>query len=148
MQLTEQPKYKSSQPYCPARCPSLYVPIRLGRCTLVAGLQRRRGKRFMTRDLGGHTYMTSSNFFGFLDTFLQSTLHCKIHANALTSRLLDCYSQIYRSYVFGPSGFWTMAPPRYTAKVDPFLSPDCPPTSSTLAQSKERKGSNFAIWQL
>ena len=25
---------------------------------------------------------------------------------------------------------------------------DCTPTPSTLAQSKERKGSNFAIWQL
>ena len=34
------------------------------------------------------------------------------------------------------------------AKFDPFLSLDCAPTSSTLAQSNERKGSNFAIWQL
>ena len=50
-------------------------------------------------------------------------------------------------YVFGPSGFWTMAPLRYAAKCDPFLSLDCAPTPSTLAQSKERKGSNFAIWQ-
>ena len=57
------------------------------------------------------------------------------------------YSKIFRSYVFGPSGFWTMAPLRYTAKFDPFLSLDCTPTPSTLAQSKERKGSNFAIWQ-
>ena len=48
------------------------------------------------------------------------------------------------SYVFGPSGFWTMAPLRYAAKLDPFLSLDCAPTPSTLAQSKERKGSNFA----
>ena len=40
-----------------------------------------------------------------------------------------------------------MAPLRYTAKFDPFLSLDCAPTPSTLAQSKERKGSNFAIWQ-
>ena len=54
---------------------------------------------------------------------------------------------ILESYVFGPSGFWTMAPLRYTAKLDPFLSLDCAPTTSTLAQSKERKGSNFAIWQ-
>ena len=30
------------------------------------------------------------------------------------------------------------------AKFDPFLSLDCAPTPSTLAQSKERKGSNFA----
>ena len=62
--------------------------------------------------------------------------------------LPDGYSRIFRSYVFGPlgSGFWTMAPLRCTAKFDPFLSLDCAPTPSTLAQSKERKGSNFAIW--
>ena len=49
--------------------------------------------------------------------------------------------------MFGPSGFWTMAPLRCAAKLYPFLSLDCAPTPSTLAQSKERKGSNFAIWQ-
>jgi len=57
------------------------------------------------------------------------------------------YSRILRSYVFGPSGFWTMAALRYAAKFDPFLSLDCAPTPSILAQSKERKGSIFAIWQ-
>ena len=36
--------------------------------------------------------------------------------------LQDGYSQIFRSYVVGPWGFWTMAPLRYTAKLDPFLS--------------------------
>ena len=41
--------------------------------------------------------------------------------------LPDGYSQIFRSYVFGPSGFWTMAPLRYAAKVDPFLSWVSPP---------------------
>ena len=42
-----------------------------------------------------------------------------------------------------------MAPLRCAAKFDPFLSLDCAHTRtpSTLAQSKERKGSNFAIWQ-
>ena len=40
-----------------------------------------------------------------------------------------------------------MAPLRYAAKCDPFLSLDCATTPSTLAQSKERKGSNFALWQ-
>ena len=30
--------------------------------------------------------------------------------------LPDGYSQIIRSYVFGPSGFWTMAPLPYAAK--------------------------------
>ena len=58
------------------------------------------------------------------------------------------YRPFFRAlYVFGPSGFWTMAPLRCTAKFDPFLSLDCAPTPSTLAQSKERKGSNIAIWQ-
>ena len=27
--------------------------------------------------------------------------------------------------MFGPSGLWTMAPLRYAAKFDPFLSLDC-----------------------
>ena len=40
-----------------------------------------------------------------------------------------------------------MAPLRCAAKFDLFLSLDCAPTPSTLAQSKERKRSNFAIWQ-
>ena len=40
-----------------------------------------------------------------------------------------------------------MAPLRCAAKFDPFFALDCAPTPSTLAQSKERKGSNFAIWQ-
>ena len=40
-----------------------------------------------------------------------------------------------------------MAPLRCAAKFDPFLALDSAPTPSTLAQSKERKGSNFAIWQ-
>ena len=40
-----------------------------------------------------------------------------------------------------------MAPLRCAAKFDPFLSLDCCPLPSTLAQSKESKGSNFAIWQ-
>ena len=48
------------------------------------------------------------------------------------------------SYVFGPSGFWTMAPLRCAAKFDPFLSLDCARVEGVGAQSKERKGSNFA----
>ena len=72
---------------------------------------------------------------------------CVIWRLRSLSGLPDGYSQIFRSYVFGFSGFWTIAPLRYAAKFDPFLSLDCAPTPSTLAQSKERKGSNFAIWQ-
>ena len=48
------------------------------------------------------------------------------------------------SYVFGPSGVWTMAPLRCAAKFDPFLSLDCARVEGVGAQSKERKGSNFA----
>ena len=33
------------------------------------------------------------------------------------------------------------------AKFDPFLSLDCTRVEGVEAQSKERKGSNFAIWQ-
>ena len=41
-----------------------------------------------------------------------------------------------------------MAPLHYTAKCDPFLSLDCAPRPPPgQAQSKEWKGSNFAIWQ-
>ena len=58
--------------------------------------------------------------------------------------LPDGYSHIFRSYVFGHSGFWTVAPLCYAAKFDPFLSLDCAPRPPP---SKERKGSNFAIWQ-
>ena len=81
---------------------------------------------------------------------------CKIPNQKQSSQryrawLPDGYSQIYRSYayVLGPSGLWTTAPLRYAAKFDPFLSLDCAPMPgpSTMAQSKERKGSNFAIWQ-
>ena len=42
-----------------------------------------------------------------------------------SARLPD--GQIFRLYVFGPSGFWTMAPLRCAAKFDPFLSLDCAP---------------------
>ena len=36
-----------------------------------------------------------------------------------------------------------MAPLHYAANFDPFLSLDCAPTPSVLAQSKEKKGSKF-----
>ena len=41
----------------------------------------------------------------------------------LRAWLPDGYNQTFRSQVFGPSGFWIMAPLRYTAKFDPFLGP-------------------------
>ena len=63
---------------------------------------------------------------------------------ALHPWLPDGNSQIFKSYVFGPLGFWTMAPLCYAAKFDPFLSLDCARVEGVGAQSKERKGSNFA----
>ena len=50
--------------------------------------------------------------------------------------------------MFGLWSFWTRALLRYAAKFDPFLSLDfLAPMPSYLVQSKERKGSNFAVWQ-
>ena len=39
----------------------------------------------------------------------------------------DGYSQIFISYVFGPSGFWTMAPPRYRQNMIPSFPWIAPP---------------------
>ena len=66
------------------------------------------------------------------------------HAVYFKAWLPDGYSQIFRSYVFGPSDFWTMAPLHCAAKFDPFLSIDCARVEGVGAQSMERKGSNFA----
>ena len=62
----------------------------------------------------------------------------------LKTWLPDGYSKILRSYMFGPSGFWTMAPLRYAAKFDPFLSLDRARVEGVRAQSKERKGIKFS----
>ena len=45
----------------------------------------------------------------------------------IRSLLPDGYGHIFKSNVFGPSGFWTMAPLCCNAKFDPFLSLDCAP---------------------
>ena len=55
--------------------------------------------------------------------------------------LPDGYSQIFRSYVFGPSGFWTMAPLRYATLQN--LIPSFP----WIAPGWRAWGHNFAIWQ-
>ena len=54
--------------------------------------------------------------------------------------LPDSYSQIFRSYLFGPSGFRTMALICCIAKFDSFLSLDCARVEGVGVQSKERKG--------
>ena len=51
--------------------------------------------------------------------------HCAKFGRVTKAWLPDGYSQIFRSYVFGPSGFWTMAPLRYTAKFEPSLFLEC-----------------------
>ena len=57
------------------------------------------------------------------------------------AKCLDCRFLAPRA-----SGLWLQYA-TYAAKFDPFLSLDCAPAPSTLAQSRERKGSNYAIWQ-
>ena len=64
----------------------------------------------------------------------------------MVARWLQPNCWIVCVWPFGLEGLW-MAPLRYAAKLDPFLSLDCTPTQSTLVQSKESKQSNFAIWQ-
>ena len=65
-------------------------------------------------------------------------------AGSAQAWLPDGYSQIFRLYLFGPLGFWTMAPLRCTAKFDPFLSLDCAPALHPDAiQGKE--GIKFCI---
>ena len=63
------------------------------------------------------------------------------------SWLPDWNSQFLYCRCFALLAWRTMAPLRCAAKFDPFLSLDCAPMPSTLAQSKERKGSKFTIWQ-
>ena len=54
--------------------------------------------------------------------------------------LPDGNSQIFRSHVLGPSGFWTMAPLRYAAKFDPFLSLDCAPRPPPWRNTRKGRG--------
>ena len=56
---------------------------------------------------------------------LPTALRHRRIGRGLQAWLPDGYSQNFRSYVFGTSGFWTMAPLRYAAKFDPFLFLDC-----------------------
>ena len=64
-------------------------------------------------------------------------------ATAAVSWLPDGFSQIFDCMCLA---LWALP---YAAKFNPFLSLDCAQrlTPTTLAQSKERKGPNFAIWQ-
>ena len=65
------------------------------------------------------THLFLQSLISFL-SYLTSELMCAFVPVAPVSTnkawLPDGYSQIFRSYVFGPSGFWTMAPLRYAAK--------------------------------
>ena len=108
---------------------------------------RRRDRRLKTADADGGISRSHARTRHYHRRRRRRTPHRGLAGLRRPSWLPDGCSQIFRSYVFGPSGFWPMAPLRYAAKFDPFLSLDCAPTPSTLAQSKERKGSNVAIWQ-
>ena len=48
------------------------------------------------------------------------------------------------SYVFGPSGFWTIALLRYAAKFDPFLSLDCTRVEGMGRNPRKGRHHNFA----
>ena len=57
--------------------------------------------------------------------------------------LPDDYGRIFRLYVFGPLGFWTMAPLRCAAKFDPFLSLDCAPPALHPGAIQGKEGIKF-----
>ena len=69
--------------------------------------------------------------------------HLGTRVPVLGTWLPDGYRRIFRSYVFGPLGFWTMAPLRYAAKFDPFLSLDCAATPSTPGTIQGKEGIKF-----
>ena len=74
---------------------------------------------------GGNSYYCSNCRYD----FDQANYCC----NSNIDRDHGCQMVISRLYVFGPSGFWTMAPLRYAAKFDPFLSLDCARVSGNHA---------------
>ena len=49
----------------------------------------------------------------------------------------------FRLYAFGPSGFWTMAPLRYAAKFNTFLSLDCAPHALHPGAIQGKEGIKF-----
>ena len=52
-------------------------------------------------------------------------------------------ARFLESYVFGPSGFWTLAPLRYTAEFDPFLSLDCARVEGVGGAIQGKEGIQF-----
>ena len=52
-------------------------------------------------------------------------------ATCAIAEFLDCMC-------LAPSGFWTMAPLRYAAKFDPFLSLDCARVEGVGAQGRDQ----------
>ena len=96
--------------------------------------------------VGGEIFPPSSAMAPLKESFLCSRAGGKRGPGIQKiSWLPDGYSQFFRSYVFGPLGFWTMAPLRCAAKFDPFLSLDCARVEGVGAPSKEREGSNLAV---
>ena len=97
--------------------------------------------------LGRRNWMRKGRRAHFVISIILLSLAATWRMRKFHTWLPDGYSLIFRSYVFGHSGLdYGSATLRYAAKFDPFLSLDCAPMASTLAQFKERKGSNFTIW--
>ena len=80
-----------------------------------------------------------------LDPYLapRSPNSMTVSSSLVQSWLPDGYNRILRSYVFGPSGFWTMAPLRYAAKFDPFSSLDCTPHALHPGAIQGKEGIKF-----
>ena len=82
--------------------------------------------------------LTADATYRFAGVTAGSACHCFADMPHKGPVLPDGNSRILRLYVFGPSGFWTMAPLRYAAKFDPFLSLDCARVEGVGAQSKDQ----------
>ena len=76
-----------------------------GHAVRAAGEQREAHLRHQVRGRDDHHVVLRARVRG-------------VEPGRLQAWLPDGYSQIFRSYVFGPSGFRTMAPLRYAAKFD------------------------------
>ena len=68
------------------------------------------------RHLGQHVYFVLYMMFYGIFNFIFSITY-SITGQGTQAWLPDGYSQIFRSYVFGLSGFWTMAPATLRCKI-------------------------------
>ena len=67
---------------------------------------------------------------------------------ALAAWLPDGYSQIFRSYVIGPSGFWTMATLQNLIPSFPWIAPPHPPPWHNPRKGRDQiLPSGNLVWQ-